>query len=855
MRIFLGYAPGVGKTFALLSAAQRRYRDGQDVVIAQVDTHGDPTLEGLLATMGEAAAAVDVEQLLARRPQIVVIDNLVAHNAPSARHPQRYQDIEELLDAGINVYTTLNVQHIESLKDVVTQITELPVTETVPDRLLDLADPIELVDIPAEDLLERWENGRIHSDMSDADSARFFRLGNLTALRELALRQLSRRVNDKMRAYMKDRAIRGPWATSERLLVCISPSPMSASLVRAGCRLAQQMGVAWHAVYVDAPTLRPLREADQTRLNDTVHMAQSLGASVETITGGSIAHTLIEYARQHNITQIIIGQPLRPRWQEALRGSVVNQLIRLSGPINVHVFSGEPEQPARQERPSTPLAAQIAGYVQALLVLAVATLAATMVNTNLSLNPENLVMFYLLAVMVVALRSGYGPAVLTAVGSVFVFNFFFVPPQFTLRVAEAEYLITFLGLLVTGVVIANLTARAQQQTAAAQRRERDTAQLYALSRKLSATIDPQIIVRSIVEHSRQTFRCETGLFLPQNDQVQAHFVTTGYYLDETEQEAAAWAFTHARPAGRGTATLPMAAARYEPLKTAQRTVGVLGLRLTSPTSLEDEQLIDAFATQAAQALEATQLGEEARQAQILREKEKLQTAVLNSISHDLRTPLVAITGALSSLRESDSFFDAAARRELLDGAYQEAERLNQLVGNLLDMSRLEAHTLKLKRELYDLQEIIGVARAHLRSRLADRQILIDMAPDLPMVSVDLVLFAQALANLLDNAVKYSKPQTPIEIRAGQEADHVFIEVADRGIGIPEAELPHIFDKFYRANGGNGRGGSGLGLSICQGIVEFHNGRLYAQNRPGGGSRFTIELPLPAAESNDNQRGL
>ncbi|MCB8945528.1 MAG: sensor histidine kinase KdpD [Ardenticatenaceae bacterium] len=846
LRIFLGYAPGVGKSYAMLEAAQRRHQEGADIIIAQFQANCTPEVAALLDELPfvppHNGAQLDVEAVIKRRPFIAIIDELAATNPPGSRHAKRYQEVEELLKAGINIYTTLNVQHIESLNDVVREITAVTITETIPDSFLDQADQIELIDILPEDLMERVQQGQVIIPSNlNIDPQLFFRRGNLTALRELALRQVARRVDEQMRTYMQDRAIEGPWATEQRLLVCLSPSPMSVSLVRTGCRLAQEMNASWHAVYVSHPT-QTLSNSDQARLNETMRLAESLGATVVTITGESVADTLLNFARYNNMTQIIIGRPLRSRWQELLSGSIVNRLIRLSGKIDVHVISGHAETAPRRTATTTP-PPKVPHYLQALAILFLTTLAASAVNTVIALNPANLVMFFLLAVVVVAQRLGYGPAVMTAVVGVVTFNFFFIPPQLTFRVANPEYLITFLGLLVAGVVIANLTARARQQTEAAQRRERETAQLYALTRELSATVDPQAITQAIVSHSQQTFHCEACLFVPQDGQLTAQVQTADYALTPHELDAANWVFQNGRPAGQDTDILPTATARYLPLKTAQRTLGILSLRLNEPTPLVQQRLMDAFATQAAIALEAAQLGEEARQTQILREKEKLQSALLSSISHDLRTPLVSITGTLSSLRENDSYFDADSRRELLDGAYSEADRLNRLVSNLLDMTRLEAQSLTLKRELYDLQEVIGVARSQLRHRLLGRNLLIDLPPDLPLVPLDLVLFAQVIVNLLDNAVKYSPAEKPIAITAHQQDDSLIIEIADRGMGVLEEDLPHIFEKFYRGGGGNGRSGSGLGLSICQGIVESHNGTITAQNRQEGGTCFIIQLPL------------
>ena len=482
-------------------------------------------------------------------------------------------------------------------------------------------------------------------------------------------------------------------------------------------------------------------------------------------------------------------------------------------------------------------------YLQAAGIVLAATLMGAFVNSVTTLNPANLVMFYLLAVVIVALRLGYGPAMLSAAAGVIAFNFFFVPPQRALRVADAQYLLTFLGLFCVGVVIASLTSRVRNQTEAAQRRERETAQLYSLSRELSAVMEQDVIVQRIVSRAGQTFQCQTALYLPKAGQLQITAQTAPPPGKQDENEAVKWAYQHGQPSGCGTENMPDAAGHYVPLISAQKVIGVLALYQQQDMPLEQQRLLDAFATQSAMAIEAVQLGEEAQQARLLREKEKLQAAVLNSISHDLRTPLVSITGTLSSLLQGDVLFDEHSRLELLTGAYSEAERLNRLVGNLLDMSRLEAGSMKLKRELYDLSEVIAVARSQLREQLSRRQVIISFSDDLPMIPVDLTLFAQVFVNLLDNAMKYSSPDLPIEIRATRSDASVQITVADHGIGIPERDMPHIFEKFYRASTVNGQGGSGLGLSICQGIVEAHGGTIEAKNRAEGGTCFLINLPL------------
>lgn len=851
LRVFLGYAAGVGKTYAMLEAARQRLEEGVEVVAGHVQTFGQPETETLLEGIEiipsfpeNGGAVLDIEAILRRRPQLVLVDELAAPNRPHSRHPKRYQDVEELLNAGIDVYTAVNIQHIESLNDVVEQITGVKITETVPDWILDRADQIELIDLPPEDLLKRLAEGKVHlPDHARADSRKLFRQGNLTALRELAMRQAARRVDEQMRAYMQNRAIPGPWPAGERLMVCIGPSPLSARLVRTACRLAQELNAEWEAVYVEGSGHMHMDEASRERLVQTMRLAEELGAAVTTVPGDSVADAVLQYARAHNVTKIIIGHPLRSRWIELLRVSIVNRLVQRSGNIDVYVISsGQPEAQtssvARRFRRVSWMP-----YLAALLLILCATLVSFLVQPPVS--PTNQVMFYLLAVVLAAVRLGYIPAVLTAILSVIVFDFFFVPPTFSFWVLNAQYLLTFAGLFGVGFVIANLTARLQAQVEAARRREAQTSQLYSLSRDLATTVSLEAIIRTLAQHVSHTFHCEAGVFLASNGPLAPAVLTPGYVFDEKEQAAAEWAYRQGRRAGSGTDTLPTARALYLPLKTAQQTIGVLGVILASASLATPEQrrLLDAFANQGALAVEAANLAQQAQQAQLLQEREKLQTILLNSISHDLRTPLVSITGALSSLRDDAMRLDEVARRELIEGAWQEADRLNRLVGNLLEMNRLESGNVRLKREPYDIQEIIGVARAQLSERLRQRQLVIDMPVDLPLVPVDFTLMTQVLVNLLDNAAKYSPEDQPIEIRTRIHEGFMVLEVVDRGVGIPEDELPHIFEKFYRAASVSGVGGTGLGLSICQGIVEAHGGTIQAANRPGGGAIFTLMLPL------------
>ncbi len=860
LKIFLGYVAGVGKTYAMLEAAQQRQAEGADVVVAYVDTHGRVETEALLESLeiiprqqvnyrGRILTEMDIDTVLARRPQLALVDELAHTNVPGSRHLKRHQDVEELLAAGIDVYTTLNVQHIESLNDVVAQITGITVRETVPDPILDEANEIELIDLPIDELLQRLEEGKVYVPEQVAYAVKkFFRPGNLTALRELALRRAADRVDQQMRAYMQTRAIAGPWPAGERVLVCVSASPLSERLVRTGRRLAVRLNAQWFVAYVETPDQARLSEADRDRVARTLRLAETLGARAVTLQGHSVADGVLAYARMHNITKIIAGKPLRPRWRELLQGSIVDQIIRRSNEIDVYVISSIPETSRALEVPPQPLHRAWARYVQGLALVAAVTLLGQPVRPFMA--PTNLVMAYLLIVVIAAIRLGRGPSIVTAILSVLAFDLFFVPPRLTFVVTDAQYLLTFAGLLAVGLVISTLTSRVRDQARAAQQREAQTAASYDLSRDLAAAMGLEDIIRAVITHVGQIFNRQVAILLPEGETLVPYAMDSGFGFNEDERAVATWTFQHGQPAGRGTDTLPGADARYLPFKTAHGVVGVLGVKAViggDQLTPEQRRLMEAFASQTALAIERAQLAQQAQQAQLLQEAEKLQTALLNSISHDLRTPLASITGVLSSLRDDGAFLDEATRVDMVEMAWEEARRMNRLVGNLLDMTRLEAGALKVKREPADLQDLIGVALAQLADRLRDRPVQVDIPPELPWVPLDFVLIVQVLVNLLDNALKYSPAGTPIEVRVRLKDSQVEMDVIDRGRGIPPSDLDRVFDKFYRVQSPEGVSGTGLGLSIAKGIVEAHGGHIWAENRAEGGLVVTLALPLGESE--------
>lgn len=858
LKVFLGYAAGVGKTYAMLEAARERKRDGRDLVVGYVESHGrsetDALLAGLeliprreLAYAGVTLPEMDLDAILARKPQIVLVDELAHSNVPGYRHEKRWQDVEELLAAGIDVYTTVNIQHFESLNDLVAQITGITVRETVPDRLLDIAFEIKLIDISPEDLLQRLHEGKIYiPDQAAKAIEKFFRPGNLMALRELSLRRTAARVDDQMRAYMETQSIAGPWPTAERLLVCVSGSPFSEQLIRATRRLAEELKAPWHTVYIETPGSDRHTRENRERVWQDLRFAESLGAQVATLTATSVPDAVVEYAARHNVTRIVVGKPSRSRWQDLLYPPIVDQIIRRSSSSDVFVVrissegqQGRPQQTVKHHHHAHPF-----GYPAAALLVAAATLLCGLVSRFLE--PTNLVMVYLLAVVVAAVRLGRRPAMLTAFLGVLAFDFFFVPPHITFVVADTQYLITFAGLLIVGLVISSLVARAQERAEVIRVREIQTASLYYLSRDLAAAADSVTVLRAVIRNVEEALNATATIFLPEGERLEQLATSDGLVLDSKEQAVADWAFRNRQPAGCGTDTLISANLIYLPLQTPASQLGVLGVRMEDELeyrSTESRRLLDAFATQAAMAIERVQFSHQAEQAQILQARENLERALLNSISHDLRTPLVTVTGVLASLRDEGDHFSEAARNELLDTAASEAERLNRFVGNLLDMTRIEAGAIRLNHELCDVQDLVGCAMAAIKQRVGGRTILIRLPDDLPLVPLDLVLMTQVLVNLLDNSLKYSPAVSSIELSARLERGWLLLEIADQGPGVPEQDLKRVFDKFYRIPVPEGVGGTGLGLSICKGIVEAHNGSIRAINRAGGGLTMVVRLPL------------
>jgi len=857
LKIFLGYAAGVGKTYTMLESARQQQAEGRDVVAAYVESHGRAETDGLLAGFevlpkarsvhqGVELAELDLDATLARKPELALVDELAHTNAPSCRHEKRWQDIEELLAAGTDVYTTVNVQHFESLNDIVAQITGVPVRETVPDSLLDKAAEITLVDIPPEELLQRLQQGKVYIPEQASQAAKkFFRPGNLIALRELALRRTAARVDDEMRSYMETRSIVGPWPATERLLVCASGSPFSEKLIRTTRRLADELKAQWFTVYIETPSLAKQHQENRERVWHDLRLAESLGAEVATITASSVPEAIIDYAIRHNVTRIVVGKPTKSRWRELVRPPIVDQIIRLSDSIHVHVvsFKQESAQPPRS-RWQPPKIGAWSEYLVSLALVAAATVLSFLARPYVS--PINMVMVYLLAVVLAAVQFDRKTAILTAALGVLALDFFFIAPRWSLTVADTEYIFTFFGLFIVGLVISTLVAKARERSEALRERELQTESLYYLSRDLAASVDMESILAAVLKNITQTLQAKLAVLFPQGEQIQISVTSDELPLDSKELAVADWAFRNRQAAGNGTETLGSAALLYLPLHTASYAFGVLGVKLIQPSdyfSPHHRRLLDAFVAQISLAMERVHLAQQAEKAQVLQARETLERALLNSISHDLRTPLVSIMGALSSLRDRTLQIDEVRGQDLLNGAWDEAERLNRFVGNLLDMTRLEAGELKINKEPCDVQDLIGCSLAALDRKLEGKDVSVQLANPLPLVSMDMVLMTQVLINLIDNALKYSPVDSLMEILVHTTPKSLLIEVLDRGPGVPDQDLQRVFEKFYRLPVPEKVNGTGLGLSICKGIVEAHQGTIWAQNRFGGGLHITCQLPL------------
>ncbi len=863
LNVFLGAAPGVGKTYAMLETAHARQREGVDVVIGIVETHGRQEtallLRGLeqlpqrrVAYRDRVFSELDVDEVLKRRPKLVLIDELAHSNVPGSRHEKRYQDIEEIRDAGIDVYTALNIQHLESLNDVVAQITRVKVRETVPDSVLAQADSIEVIDLPPEDLIKRLKEGKVYvPDQATRAMHHFFAPGNLTALRELALRKAADQVDGQMLSYMQSHAIAGPWPTRDRIMACISPSPLMPRLVRTARRIAERRKAPWIALYIETPAHDRLSDEEKTQINRALTLAEEFGAEVVTVAGGNVPSEIIRQARQRNVTEIVVARSHRSRLINRLRGTLTDRLVELGEGINIHVVTGSPAAESWLHQTKARLASM---SLNGLLPASLITLAAMGVIKTAEpwLPNSSIPLLFLVPLLFCSLRFGHGAAILSSALTVLGYNFLFLPPLYTFSIANIENIYVFFAFLGVALITSNLTARIRTQAEAARTREARTAALYDFSRMVTGAASEDDILWAVVHHVASTGKAQSLVLMP-GEQGGRLTIRAAYppedQIDDKARIAADWAWEKGEPAGRGTGTLPSSDWLFLPLRTAARRLGTLGIRFPEnrpPLGPDERRLIDALAGQAALAIERSLLNRDIEEARVSAETEKLRSALLSSISHDLRTPLASIIGGVSSLMNFGGRIDEKGRGELLQTVRDEAERLNRFVGNLLDMTRIEAGAMQPKLDWVDPEELVATAVKRAASLTHGHDIRLHVDPGLPLLRVDYILIEQVLINLLDNAAKYSPKGSPIDLRLSRREDAVVMDVTDQGQGIPQDELEQVFDMFYRVKAGDRQvAGTGLGLSICRSILKAHGGSIRAESpiADGHGTRMMVTLPL------------
>jgi two-component system sensor histidine kinase KdpD len=870
LRIFFGATAGVGKTYSMLEAALAASASGEEIVVGYIEPHGRIETERMVESLeqlrrlpvhyrGIVRLEFDLDAALQRHPKILLVDELAHSNIvggePAPRHPKRWQDIVELLDAGISVWTTVNVQHLESLNDLVAKITGVRQNETVPDHVFDEADEIELIDLSPDDLLARLRAGKVYVPEEVGTAIeRFFRKPNLLALRELALRRMADRVEASARVSFpgdqsaRDRSVR------DRVLVAVGPDLQAEQLVRSGKRLADALNAPWSVVYVETPALLHMSEAGRNRRVEVLQLAESLGAETVTLDGPSAAAVLLEYAQTRRATRVLVGAPKRSGWRSWLRESTGTVLAREARGFDVITVAEADHLPsAAQSAAARTVAGDLAApvrwprYLWALAITALCTAVAFAMYPRFEL--VNMVMVYLLGVTVAGLFLGRGPSVVTAVANVTAFDYCFVPPRFSFAAADAQYVVTFTVMLIVALVIANLMASVRQQTRVSGARERRTALLYAMSRELGATRGSAAMARVAIKHVAEVFDCQAVLLLPDTGGHLSYPQETALTgsLRHADLAVAQWVIDHGKRAGLGSDTLSSAPALYLPLGEAQRGPGVLAVLPRNPRRVllpEQRHLLETFAGQIGLALERAQLAEVAESARIEVEGEALRNTLLAAISHDLRTPLAVMAGAGSTLAEHGATLSEVMRTSLARTVEVKAREMSELISNVLDLVRFESHQVVLRREAESLDELLGTVLHRHREQLSGHPVDLNLPDDLPTVHVDATLINQVFGNLFDNAAKYTPAGTHISIAAVADGSFVRIMVDDNGPGLPGREPERLFDKFQRGEDEGRIVGVGLGLAICRAIIRAHGGDITAQRRAGGGARFELTLPIP-----------
>ncbi len=860
LRIYFGASAGVGKTYAMLQAARKLKAEGADILVGVVETHGrSETLaltEGLdvlpprqIEYRGKSLPEFDLDAVLIRQPALILVDELAHSNVAGSRHPKRWQDVEELLASGIGVYTSLNVQHLESLNDVVGGITGVRVQETLPDTFFDRADEVVVVDTPADELLARLAAGKVYAPVQAERAAKnFFRKGNLMALRELALRRAADRVEDDVQAWRSNKAIVPVWKTEAAILCAIGPAARAEHVVRSAARLAQQLNVSWHAVYVETSRLQRLPDAQRERILKVVRLAQELGATTAVLQRQDLAPALIAYARENNLSQLMLGRaPARPLWRRLLAGPGLHDYISDSAADVDLIEIGQPAASRTEAAGAQPPGEQFGPWPPYLYAAGVCLATALLCRPLLAVfDLSNIVMLFLLAVVGVALRWGRGPSVLASFLSVGLFDFFFVAPQLSFAVSDVQYLLTFGVMLAVGLITGQLTAHLRYQARVAAEREARSRALFELTRELSGALQTeQVIEIAEASLSRELHGPARVMALDLADKLGSPGAGDGdAALDAPDAGTARWALDHGQAAGMATDTLPGSAWFYLPLQAPMRARGVLALRpreLSAVMQPERRAQLDTYASIIGQALERVHYVAVAQDALVHIESERLRNSLLSALSHDLRTPLAVVYGLADTLASLQAM--PAAGREIADSLRRESQRINAMVNKLLDMARLQSGAVELRREWQPIEEVVGSALQAMEPVLRSHPVRTEIAAGLPLIHLDAVLIERVLCNLLENAAKYTPAGSVVTIAASIDSDQLKLTVSDDGPGLPAGREEALFEKFARAKNESNIPGVGLGLAICRAIMQAHQGSIRAEAGPDGGASFVLSLPL------------
>jgi len=860
LKVLLGMSPGVGKTYEMLRAARRRKAEGGDVVVGVVETHGRKETQSLLRGLdvmarnpieyrGRTLMEFDLDAALTRKPQLLLVDEYAHSNAPGSRHPKRWQDVEELLAAGIDVWTTLNVQHLESLVDVVWKITGVRQRETVPDLALSGADEIELIDITPAELRERMAEGKVYmGETARVAADRFFKVENLTALRELALRRAAQTVDDQLLGAMRRAGVEGPWAAGERILVLVGPDLMAGSLVRAGRRLSDMMMDApWTVAHVERPNAAAPSPIAAQRLREALKLAEQLGGSTVILTGDDLVVSVLDYARRNNMTQIVVGKSRRRR--PPFRRSLIRALLDESSGAALHIVTEGAEAPRGETRPRRSLRdISWSGHLGALAAVGLAGAVAWLVDRYVE--SANLAMVFMLSVLVSGLAFGLWPAVTAAAAAAFIYNFFFLEPRLTIWIGHPADVLTFAVFFAVAMTTGWLTGRVRDQARAVSRRASAIAAVLAATRRLSSAAKADEAATALAEQLAAATSGKAVVLTPADDDIRiAAAMPALHALNAGDMAAARWAWEKGEPAGAGTGTLPTAAWTFRPLQGVKARAGVVGVEPSAVATEDGERFVAALLDQGAVALERAEFAAVAADTEALRRTDRLRSALLNSVSHDLRTPLSTVLGSVTTLIDYGKSLSAKVRDDLLVSIREEAERLNRYVGDLLDMTRLEGGALVTRRQWADVRDVLRAAVDRVKRRLENRQVKWDFPDQVTLVMADPSLLEQALVNILENAIAYSPDRTGIEVAAYEDRNNVVISIEDEGRGIPTAELELVFEKFRRMDQATDRGkGAGLGLAISKGFVEAMGGRIAAASpiHDGRGTRILISLPKERA---------